>query len=146
MTDDEFDQAAEGIRRKYAALVPPNMPFEVEGGWLPLIDEGLGKMEDFLGAEGWLGVITVRQIKEKFGALRVYARPDHHSDWPDNVAEGIMRIRGEILARSAHICEMCGRPGEIRVIQHYHQCLCEEHAAKRQQWADAGWPDVDWRT
>lgn len=145
MTDKEFEERVEEIRRKHAAIVPAAMLFAVEPGWLSLIDDALGRMENYLRSEGWIDAVKVRQIKEKFGSLRIYARPDHDVDWPDKVAEGLGKIRLEIEDRSTHICEICGAPGEIQVIDHYHQCLCETHAARRKEWVAAGRPDADWR-
>lgn len=145
MTDEEFAEQVDAIRRKHAAIVPPDLPFLVDAGWLNVIDQALSAIEGFLRAEGWIEVARVRQIKEKFGGLRIYVRPDHEVDWPDEIAQGVLKIRDEFEGRSKHICEICGDPGEIRVIRHYHQCLCEHHALRRSEWAAAGSPDVDWR-
>jgi hypothetical protein len=120
MTDKEFEERVEEIRRKHAAIVPADMLFAVEPGWLDLIDEALGRMENYLKSQGWIAEVQVRQIKEKFGSLRIYARPDYGADWPDKVAEGLGKIRLEMEGLSAHICEICGAPGEIKVIDHYH--------------------------
>ncbi|MBX9455471.1 MAG: hypothetical protein KL863_05280 [Rhizobium sp.] len=142
---------------RYASLFPPDFEAskaksfayqylpECESGWHPLIDEALQRIDDFLQKEGWLGKAFVRQVKEKFGGLRIYVRPDGDTDWPDHVAEGVGKIRMEIEDRSAHICEICGERGEIVVIDSYHQCLCPEHHKRRLNWVEAGRPDVDWR-
>jgi len=110
-----------------------------------LIDETLGRLEDFLRLEGALGIVTVRQIKEKFGVLRIYARPDHGRSWPDSTSSGTYAILMEAQERSSHEREICGEPGEITVINDYHQCLCTNHASRRRDWVAAGRPDIDWR-
>jgi hypothetical protein len=118
---------------------------QCESGWYPLIDEALGRMRDVLFEQGWLERAFVRQVKEKFGALRIYCRPEEDDSWPDNVAEAIAKIRVEIEDRSTRICEICGQPGEIGGIGGYHQCLCPAHTAKLLEWIEAGRPDRDWR-
>lgn len=145
MTDEEFEQKVEAIRRKHSAIVPATLQFEVEAGWLSLIEDAVDAMVRFLEAWGWAEVVRIRQIKQKLGGLRIYARPDHDVDWPDAVAEGLISIRYEFEARSRKICEICSEPGEVREVRFYLQCLCEHHAQRRSEWAAAGWPDVDWR-
>jgi hypothetical protein len=145
------------ILDRYAALFP--LDFEeaqkksyglqylpqCEAGWHDLIDEALQRIEAYLRQEGWLGNAFVRQVKEKFGSLRIYIRPDAENSWPDEVAEGIAAIRIEIEARSDKICEICGRQGQIEVIDHYHQCLCTDHRDRHLRWVAEGRPDRDWR-
>lgn len=144
MKTEEFQQRVEEIRNRHSALVPFDMRFAVEAGWLPLIDETLGRLEELLRAEGELENSGVRQIKEKFGALRIYVRP-HHGSWPDSTSRGTLAIVAEAQKRSAEQCEICGRTGQIEVIDHYHQTLCMEHASKWREWVAMGRPDVDWR-
>jgi len=117
---------------------------QCESGWYALIDECLGRIENFLFEHEFLEKgVYVRQIKEKFGSLRIYVRPD--DDWPDAVAEGVAKIRMEIEERSSRVCEVCGEPGEIVQITGYYQCLCPDHEGKRRAWAERGKPDEDWR-
>lgn len=145
MVELEIDAKIAEIKQRHAAIVPTKLAFEVSDGWLDLIDDGLSKIEAYLGAVGWLGKSEVRQIKEKFGELRIYVRPRDGHEWSDEIATGLASIRDEIMNLSARTCEICGKAGQIEVIGGYHQCLCPEHAAKRQAWLDAGRPDVEWR-
>lgn len=145
MNDREIEARIAEIKLRHAAIVPINMVFETSDGWLDLIDDGLSKIEEYLGAVGWLDRSQVRQVKEKFGELRIYVRPRDGHEWSDEIAMGLASIRDEITNASARTCEICGSPGQIGVIGGYHQALCPEHAAKRQAWVDAGRPDHDWR-
>lgn len=144
MKEDEFQQCVDEIRKRHFAIVLSDLRFEVEAGWLPLIDETLGRLEDLLRREGTTR-IRVRQVKEKFGQLRIYARPDHGIALPDTTSRGVLKILREAAVKSEQVCEICGEPGEIDVIDHYHQTLCPRHASKRRNWVVAGRPDVDWR-
>lgn len=145
MNDQEIEARIAEIKERHAAIVPAGMIFAVSEGWLGLIDDGLGKIEKYLRDVGWIDRAEVRQIKEKFGELRIYVRPKEGHEWSDEVATGLAVIRDEITRTSARTCEVCGRPGEIVVVDHYHQCLCSDHHAKRLKWVSDGRPDVDWR-
>jgi len=79
------------------------MAFGVEcgPGWYPLVWEAMERLED-LRREGH--PITLLQIKEKYGALNIYLTGSNEAlDVVDRIEE-----------RSRHICEECGRPGDIR--------------------------------
>jgi hypothetical protein len=146
MVDDhEVEARIAEIRQRHTAIVAPELLFAVSEGWLDLIDDGLSKIEEYLRSVGCLDGSRVVQIKEKFGELRVYVRPLDGHEWSEAIAMGLADIRDEITNRSATICEICGEPGQIEVVGHYHQALCPEHAAKRLAWVEAGRPDIDWR-
>jgi hypothetical protein len=80
---------------------------------------------------GWNGEYV--QIKEKFGALRVYA---------DIVASG--KVEAELFqdalsaaeAESSHYCEECGDYGRIRK-DGWHVCLCHlcAYTSQKEMWA-----------
>lgn len=82
-------------------------------GWHPLIKRAFKLIE---GTE-----ITVAQVKEKFGSLRIYTNPTAD---PKNaeVMEGLWQIEIE----STHTCMVCGKPGEIRDLP-WILTLCEVH-------------------
>lgn len=145
LSDEEFERRADEIRRRHVAIVPADIVFAVEAGWLDLIDFGLELIEGFLREHGCLENSRVVQIKEKFGELRVYVRPHGAFKWSDKVATGLARIRDEISSRSVRTCEICGEQGQIEIIGNYHQCLCSAHAAKRLQLVTEGRPARDWR-
>jgi len=62
--------------------------------------------------------LEFRQIKEKFGSLRVYT-----SFSTDEVEAVIDKY--EIFSRT--ICDVCGDPGEMRSETGWYRVRCEEH-------------------
>ncbi len=96
------------------------------------------------------GTIRIRQIKEKFGRLRIYCAYDGGAEMeaaPEYVPEAFGRLlsfrpypSNKTLSRiidfyemaSEHCCEMCGRPGHIDDAVtsklHWVSTLCFEHA------------------
>lgn len=64
----------------------------------------------------------VMQIKEKFGKLRFYFDPGLTEDGTlDDMVD-------QAEADSAHVCEMCGRPGRLRIKGGWLKTLCPEDA------------------
>ena len=76
---------------------------QVADGWLPIVEEMLVALKDL--------PITIVQIKEKFGELRVYG------DYDDSVTdEQVTEIAETIEAavyKARHTCEICGEPGKL---------------------------------
>ena len=68
--------------------------------------------------------IQIRQIKQKFGSLRIYV-----SDCPDYIEAMIAKAEYE----SKRTCEICGAGGKTESINDWYWTLCEEHKkAKRE--------------
>lgn len=90
--------------------------FEVGSGWFPIIYEACKKLAIIQKDTGV--TIQIRQVKEKFGGLRLYlSGPEEAFDIEDEAEE-----------KSMTTCEACGDPGK----QHNHgwiTTLCEECAA-----------------
>ena len=63
-------------------------------------------------------MIKVKQIKEKFGRLRVYTTLN------DDYIFGIGDIT-ELL--SEFVCESCGEKGELRTNRRWVRTLCDGH-------------------
>lgn len=87
----------------------------VNTGWHNLVSE----LIDDLFELGWDG--TVYQVKEKFGGLRFYIGAGNEPIWKRISQAG---------KESFTICEVCGKPGQLR-IDGWMQTLCEEHGAGR---------------
>ena len=89
----------------------------VDPGWFDLLFAVFHLAGGMGAANRWETV----QVKEKYGTLRIYyeAEPDV-SDRLDRIIEAAEHL-------SAHICEKCGAPGEIRP-GGYVRTLCDEHA------------------
>lgn len=89
---------------------PRYYPPSIGPGWWPLVD---ALCADLL-ALGWSG--TFHQIKEKFGALRVY------------IADSTPALEARIQAASAQsitVCERCGGPARTRLIRNWLHTVCE---------------------
>lgn len=84
-------------------------------GWHDLVAKMLNDLFDL----GWDG--QLRQIKEKFGSLRVYVL---------NTDEAINARIAEAEDESTRTCRVCGAPGELR---HggWIKVLCDKHEAIR---------------
>jgi len=89
-------------------------------GWYGIIDDMLATMSNSVHVHK-LGNIKVVQIKEKFGALRVYIEPY------DRYTQGIIDM-AETLSK--HTCERCGKPGELWSVGWY-KTLCLNHYTTR---------------
>lgn len=99
-------------------------------------------------ADGWAGILTelrcdlltidpghtVRQIKQKFGELSVWAEASDAA-LADAVRERITTAE----VQSARTCERCGRPGRIQQKPNgWLQALCDAHAAEaaKEEWEE----------
>lgn len=98
--------------------------FEVNDGWFDLIHELSTKLyplvKDFniQYKDTFIPLkFSVSQVKEKYGSLRFYA---------DLTTNEMNILIEEAEKRSKKICEVCGKPGEIRR-GHWVNTLCDEH-------------------
>ena len=97
-------------------------PFGDEGigvfaGWLPLVEEALGKLAG-------LGGIVVTQIKEKFGALTIHVGDPMSRDEARAIIEDARQA-------SLFICEFCGQPGKSqRMASGWFKTMCESCRAR----------------
>lgn len=90
--------------------------FECGDGWLGLIDGTLDLIQRHsidLDVD-----IRLRQVKEKFGELRIY------SQGGDNLTREIFDI-AELV--SGKTCEICGQPGQLCNRQGWMQVRCNDH-------------------
>jgi len=101
-------------------------------GWHGIIDDMLDTISNgvhintklrarFGAVDGKTGNIKVVQIKEKFGALRVYIEPY------DVYTQGIIDMAETV---SKHTCERCGKPGELWSVG-WSKTLCLDHYSAR---------------
>lgn len=127
------------LRQEHARILPPNVEFAIENGWLLVVELALKRIEHSLERHGWIEKAGVRQIKEKFGELRIYVRPIEEDDsYPDDLADEMTAIRMMSAGASAQTCEICSEDGEIGNFAGYYQSLCERHAEQRRTWIARG--------
>jgi hypothetical protein len=91
-------------------------------GWWPLLDGAFDAAER-------LG-LTVLQIKEKTGGLRVHHWERGEDGRPP--AAGL-DVSMELGRRSLQICEACGAPGELRRELPWHKTLCDKCLERRER-------------
>lgn len=146
MTHDEY---VTSIRERCSDLFDPTNTEQdwaylitVGPGWWPLVEEYCEQAQAILRKHGEVGLWIVRQIKEKFGGLRIYIRPVaeplnvdwysetvHDIDPPQStpVTELLSDLRGQIIERANQTCEECGEPGGLRVIDGWYRTCCDRH-------------------
>lgn len=91
---------------------------EVGNGWLPLVDETMGRLSSIVGDDH---IIKILQVKEKLGYLRIYT----------DVCEGdkeeeIKKVLLEAHTASMSICEQCGKSATLRNLGGLLCVLCQE--------------------
>jgi len=86
-------------------------------GWQPIVKKTVNSI-NALGA-------TVRQVKEKFGGLRIYY------DSESNHGE-INRLIQEAEWECEKICEECGEPGTLDSNRGWLKTLCPKHRSPQQ--------------
>lgn len=101
---------------------PPVSGFDCPPGWEQLVRSTFAKMVDHIKEHPEAKTI-VAQVKEKYGALRIYIR--HKTG-----DETINNLLNEIGHQSYKICDWCGKPGALRHGS-WIRTLCEEHAQGR---------------
>ena len=97
-------------------------------GWSDLVRKVYAAV-DLLRGTGT--VVKILQVKEKFGALRVYV------DAPDTAPgrKELYDVLWAIETESATVCDICGKPGYSMTNGHSVRTMCAEH----QRPNDARW-------
>jgi len=149
MTHDEY---VDYIRTRFIDLFDPANTEEswqylitIGPGWWPLLTGYCEQAEAILRQQNEVGRWYIRQVKEKFGELRIYMRPapyerpdvDGFMEWVDPIdppaptpVEDLMgMIREQTVGRAAHTCEECGEHGELRVLDGWYSTCCDQHFA-----------------
>jgi|GEM_PF-2282127 len=136
-----FDRANTDLDWQFLITIGP--------GWWPLLTEFCEQLEGVLRHHDEVGKWFIRQVKEKFGELRIYVRPapfeqldvDGFSEWVDGIEppepsaaqEMISLIREQIVGQANHTCEACGELGGLRVLDGWYRTCCDLHF---EQWKE----------
>ena len=108
----------------------------VPEGWTPLVEELLHDIEALLD-DAQAARLEIRQIKEKFGSLRVYAQL-HPGPGATELSEAdaalhlhVMLLVHEAERRTLQMCDACGAPSEIRSFAGWMTTRCDRCLAQR---------------
>ncbi|MHA6643647.1 hypothetical protein [Mesorhizobium sp. A623] len=139
------------LMTKYPRLIKPGFGggygFECGTGWISILDRYFGEVDALLPADvPW----SNRQIKEKFGTLRLYCEAlwpgkeptaifavdflnmgsgfRHGADGNNGIDQKLDWARYRAEGRSAHTCEHCGKRGVLMQSGGWYHTACEEHA------------------
>ncbi len=117
----EHQAWCDALRARFPALFPRPCDISVGAGWRGLV-EALCEQLQAEAARG-RGQQVARQIKQKFGALRVYLHGT-----PAPLVDSRFDALTEFAARlSTRTCEHCGAPGRLIVGGYYWQTTCAVH-------------------
>ena len=105
---------------KYPKIFHESFWFECNDGWFDIIDDLCSKIQTHVDVSG--NQIAAAQVKQKFGALRVYIDP---SDPETEVDALIYQMIREAEQASETTCESCGSPARIQSKNRWLQCLCD---------------------
>jgi hypothetical protein len=96
--------------------------FECGDGWFRLICDMLDEMEAAHKKNGLEVKVTVGQIKEKFGILRVYL---------DSDLDEVYKIVGKYQEKSKEVCYDCGKRGIPRKLSGWQTTMCKSCEERR---------------
>lgn len=116
----------------------PGLP-AVGDGWRDLVETAVRRIADAV-APAPRGSLTIGQIKEKFGTIRIYT--DRHSPLPDDIGNAIEEAIALAQARSACTCEICGAEGRLFDRHTWLATLCDVHAEGEPVPARPGWENI----
>jgi hypothetical protein len=109
----------------------PNMGIGVANGWIPLIADLCMDIDLALG-ENKRGFHWTR-IKEKFGSARFHYQPYGTKLDPTDaeLTEKIKALISVAMAKTNHMCIVCGEPGLPDHSDAYTLLLCPKHKRAR---------------
>ncbi len=91
-------------------------------GWYNLLDILCKNIKNYVKTRPEIPQLQAIRIKEKFGHLEFVYIGGNRQIWDlVNLAED----------KSTHICEECGKPGNINIKDHRMKCLCPAHKVER---------------
>lgn len=136
------DDLVEHLHRRYDRFFPGNVAIECDDGWYGIIDivmscmlmHTINREKSQVWAKKWIDIgepdvsvppsidpISMVQIKEKFGSLRIVYRGG------DEVVAG-MALMAESMSEIT--CEICGNAGKMRYGR-WIKTLCDQHHVER---------------
>lgn len=119
------------VRQKFMNDYPfavARLGFDVGNGWVPILEELCFNLSRIIPED-----FHLVQVKEKFGALRIYSNI-HKKEFED--------LMHEAALKSEETCEICGKEGKQTSVRGWIKTLCEPHAKKCIEQDKAAW-EVD---
>lgn len=102
---------------------------ETNNGWFDLINNLCNEINTIYEAsDSEIDIIPI-QIKEKFGTLRFYYSYINYDKEMSNIHTKVDEAVRKYEKMSASICEICGKPGRLSLVDGYIKILCDEHAS-----------------
>lgn len=112
---------ADSLRSRFPSLFARPCEISVRAGWRGLVEALCEQLQ--AEADRGHGQPVARQIKQKFGALRVYLRVAPASA-ADSRFDALTDFAGRLSTRT---CEHCGAPGRLIVGGYFWQTTCAAH-------------------
>lgn len=109
------------IRDLSCGIVPDGLGMDIGEGWREIAVDAIGRL-----AEVSHGRVEVEKVGEKWGLLDI--RPGVRGFDIDTI-RAVFDIASQARSRSADICELCGRFGEIRRAG-WHRVRCDDCEAE----------------
>jgi len=107
-------------QKDFSYALSKDLFLDTGAGWYQLIYDLFYDIDQHLRTKDKHG-FSVIQVKEKFGELRVYS-----TGYDDK----ILNLITEACDKSSQICDICGEKGQIQVISHVMQTVCDMHYLK----------------
>ena len=96
--------------------------FECGDGWVELLKKLTTELKEIDVQKQ----IKVFQVKEKFGSLRFYVEYDKENILEPWLYKKANDIISKYESMSETTCEVCGKVGKIKSINHWLRCRCPE--------------------
>lgn len=132
------DDAWNEVKAKYPRLFDGrDIGTDVSPGWWPALIEAFDGITALLEQHSEF-MCSIRQIKEKFGTLRMYTYihgaslgvdedgEEQFAPVPEDLCLKIHEILDLADVRTSKTCEFCGKPGEHRNTR-WIKTLCDDH-------------------
>lgn len=117
----EYDIVVPDIVKQYPLCFKEHIFREWPIGWNSLVENMLEELTKYIESKTEIPInqFFIITIKEKFGAMRVYAA------YPD---EGHSAIINKYYDLSTHTCMYCSKEGIIEATNGWRRCVCPKHS------------------
>ena len=129
-SDPELQKLIERFPRLFRGA-PPAVWSHVPVGWSAIVGTLFTGIDALLN-DDQAKCFRVEQVKEKFGALRLYVSFDRiDADGVNPNPTALRLLIDAAVAASEVTCCVCGAPGEMRKLGAWATVRCDAHANRR---------------